>query len=50
MSSDGVIRKRLLIEGESGGDDRRINTLLKMFIKWCNSSSSEEERYFIRLS
>ncbi|XP_071810503.1 THO complex subunit 7 homolog [Asterias amurensis] len=43
MADDEVIRRRLLIEGESGGDDRRINTLLKMFIKWCNSNSSEEE-------
>ncbi|XP_033648026.1 THO complex subunit 7 homolog [Asterias rubens] len=44
MADDEVIRRQLLIEGESGGDDRRINTLLKMFIKWCNSNSSEEER------
>ncbi|XP_022082501.1 THO complex subunit 7 homolog [Acanthaster planci] len=42
-TDDEVIRRRLLIEGESGGDDRRINTLLRMFIKWCNSDTSEEE-------
>ena len=42
--SDEVIRKRLLIEGESGADDRRINTLLKNFMKWCNTTASDEER------
>ena len=41
---DEVIRKRLLIEGESGADDRRINTLLKNFMKWCNSPADDEDR------
>ncbi|XP_078065640.1 THO complex subunit 7 homolog isoform X1 [Mustelus asterias] len=39
---DEVIRKRLLIDGDGAGDDRRINLLLKSFIKWCNSGSQEE--------
>lgn len=33
-----VIRRRLLIDGDGTGDDRRINMLLKSFIKWINSS------------
>ncbi|KAB0396017.1 hypothetical protein E2I00_009536, partial [Balaenoptera physalus] len=37
-----VIRKRLLIDGDGAGDDRRINLLVKSFIKWCNSGSQEE--------
>uniref|UniRef100_A0A8C0QME6 THO complex subunit 7 homolog n=1 Tax=Chelonoidis abingdonii TaxID=106734 RepID=A0A8C0QME6_CHEAB len=41
-----VIRKRLLIDGDGAGDDRRINLLVKSFIKWCNSGS-QEEGYFI---
>ncbi|XP_014802123.1 PREDICTED: THO complex subunit 7 homolog, partial [Calidris pugnax] len=40
--SDEVIRKRLLIDGDGAGDDRRINLLVKSFIKWCNSGSQEE--------
>uniref|UniRef100_A0A8C5PR47 THO complex subunit 7 n=1 Tax=Leptobrachium leishanense TaxID=445787 RepID=A0A8C5PR47_9ANUR len=39
---DEVIRKRLLIDGDGAGDDRRINLLLKSFIKWCHSGSQEE--------
>ncbi|NWR58088.1 THOC7 protein, partial [Bucorvus abyssinicus] len=42
---DEVIRKRLLIDGDGAGDDRRINLLVKSFIKWCNSGS-QEEGYF----
>ncbi|CAJ0937281.1 unnamed protein product [Ranitomeya imitator] len=37
-----VIRKRLLIDGDGAGDDRRINLLVKSFIKWCNSGSQED--------
>ncbi|KAG8127954.1 hypothetical protein E2320_014854 [Naja naja] len=39
---DEVIRKRLLIDGDGAGDDRRINLLVKSFIKWCHSGSHEE--------
>ncbi|XP_032809917.1 THO complex subunit 7 [Petromyzon marinus] len=45
-TDDEVIRKRLLIDGDGGGDDRRINSLLKSFIKWCsNDSLSQDESY-----
>lgn len=40
---DEVIRKRLLIDGDGAGDDRRINLLLKSFTKWCNSPGTPEE-------
>lgn len=33
-----MIRRRLLIDGDGTGDDRRINMLLKSFIKWFNNS------------
>ncbi|XP_043933926.1 THO complex subunit 7 homolog isoform X3 [Protopterus annectens] len=42
MMTDEVIRKRLLIDGDGAGDDRRINLLVKTFFKWCNSGSHEE--------
>lgn len=38
MSDEEVIRRRLLIDGDGTGDDRRITILLKSFIKWVNSS------------
>ncbi|XP_014613551.1 PREDICTED: THO complex subunit 7 homolog isoform X2 [Polistes canadensis] len=37
MCDEDVIRRRLLIDGDGTGDDRRINMLLKSFIKWINS-------------
>ncbi|XP_030828939.1 THO complex subunit 7 homolog [Strongylocentrotus purpuratus] len=42
-TDEEVIRKRLLIEGESGGDDRRISNLLKTFVKWCHTDQTKEE-------
>ncbi|XP_025987393.2 THO complex subunit 7 homolog [Solenopsis invicta] len=41
MSDEEVIRRRLLIDGDGTGDDRRINMLLKSFIKWINSSDMD---------
>lgn len=41
--ADEVIRKRLLIDGDGAGDDRRINVLLKSFTKWCNSPGTPDE-------
>ncbi|XP_075039467.1 THO complex subunit 7 isoform X2 [Mixophyes fleayi] len=42
VTDDEVIRKRLLIDGDGAGDDRRINLLVKGFVKWCNSGSQED--------
>lgn len=39
MSDEDVIRRRLLIDGDGTGDDRRLNVLLKAFIKWCNTTN-----------
>ncbi|XP_056324043.1 THO complex subunit 7 homolog [Danio aesculapii] len=43
ITDDEVIRKRLLIDGDGAGDDRRINVLMKSFTKWCHSSFSPDE-------
>ncbi|TEA35800.1 hypothetical protein DBR06_SOUSAS1110169, partial [Sousa chinensis] len=43
VTDDEIIRKRLLIDGDGAGDDRRINLLVKSFIKWCYSGSQEED-------
>jgi THO complex subunit 7 len=36
-SEEDIIKKRLLIEGDSGNEDRLINKLAKNFVKWTNS-------------
>lgn len=41
--SEDVIRRRLLIDGDGTGDDRRLNVLLKTLIKWCNSTDEKHE-------
>jgi THO complex subunit 7 len=38
-NEDDIIKKRLLIEGDSGNEDRCINKLIKIFVKWSNSSA-----------
>uniref|UniRef100_A0A1L8DHI5 Putative mrna processing n=1 Tax=Nyssomyia neivai TaxID=330878 RepID=A0A1L8DHI5_9DIPT len=42
MSDEEVIKRRLLIDGDGTGDDRRLNVLLKTFIKWCSSNETPE--------
>ena len=44
LFSDEVIRKRLLIEGDGGNDDRRITSLLKNYIKFCSSTKPDEDK------
>ena len=39
-SEEDIIKKRLLIEGDSGNEDKLINKLIKNFVKWTNSSFS----------
>lgn len=36
MFLEEVIRRRLLIDGDGTGDDRRLNVLIKSIIKWSN--------------
>ena len=42
--SDEIIKKRLLIDGDGGNDDKRLNNLIRTFIRWCNSSEPAEEK------
>lgn len=41
---EDVIQRRLLIDGDGTGDDRRLNLLQKSFIKWASSEVSPSER------
>lgn len=40
--TETVIKRRLLIDGDGTGDDRRLNVLLKSFIKWSNTKDTPE--------
>lgn len=43
INEDEIIKKRLIIEGDSGNEDRIINKLIRQFIKWCNNKDKAEE-------
>ncbi|XP_065831617.1 THO complex subunit 7 homolog [Oscarella lobularis] len=43
-AEEEIIRRRLLYDGDGSGDDRRLTTFLRTFIKWCNSDASPEEQ------
>lgn len=45
--TEDVIRRRLLIDGDGTGDDRRLNVLLKTMIKWFNSNDETPEERFL---
>lgn len=39
LFSEDVIKRRLLIDGDGTGDDRRLMLILKTFVNWCNSTN-----------
>lgn len=47
LLAEEVIRRKLLIDGDGMGDDRRLNMLLKVFLKWCTSNDDTEEEQAI---
>lgn len=42
LNLEDVIRRRLLIDGDGTGDDRRLNVLVKSFIKWVNTADTPD--------
>ncbi|KAM7535905.1 hypothetical protein Aperf_G00000094138 [Anoplocephala perfoliata] len=40
QADDGIIKRKLLIEGESGIDDRRFALLLKDYLRWATSEDA----------
>ncbi|ALC43592.1 thoc7 [Drosophila busckii] len=43
MNDEEIIKQRLLIDGDGTGEDRRLNVLLKQFLKWANSKNDTPE-------
>ncbi|WAR25589.1 THOC7-like protein [Mya arenaria] len=42
---DEVIKKRLLIDGDAGNDEKRLTNFLRTFIKWCSSDETPDESH-----
>lgn len=45
ISDDEIIKRKLLVEGESGNDDRRLTLLLKNYLRWVASDDVGEVGY-----
>lgn len=43
VTVDEVFRRKLLMDGEGMGDDRRINILLRTFFKWNDAKDESPE-------
>lgn len=43
-TEEDIIKKRLLIEGDSGNEDRLINKLTKTFVKWSSLAANESQQ------
>jgi len=43
IDDEQIIRRRLQIDGEGVGDDRKINLLLKTFTRWCNANEEKDD-------
>jgi len=41
-NDENVVRTRLLLDGDGTGDDRRLNNIAKMFIKWVVTKDDED--------
>ncbi|KAL4225875.1 THO complex subunit 7 [Mactra antiquata] len=51
VTDDEVIKKRLLIDGDAGNDEKRLTSLLKTFIRWSNNiddSTSEDSHITVQ--
>uniref|UniRef100_A0A0A9XN42 THO complex subunit 7 n=3 Tax=Lygus hesperus TaxID=30085 RepID=A0A0A9XN42_LYGHE len=48
MNEEEVIRQRLLIDGDGTGDERRINHLLKKFMKWSSREDDAPDVQVVR--
>ncbi|XP_015904902.1 THO complex subunit 7 homolog [Parasteatoda tepidariorum] len=44
ITDDEVFRRKLLMDGEGMGDERRLTLLLKSFYNWCDSKGLSEEQ------
>ena len=43
-NEEEIIKKRLLLEGDSGTDDKQINKLVRYFVKWCHHHQQQQQQ------
>lgn len=44
LTEDEIIRRKLMFDGDSGGDDRRLNVLMKSFFSWYRYEAGSVEK------
>ncbi|GFQ81266.1 THO complex subunit 7 homolog [Trichonephila clavata] len=44
ISDDEVFRRKLLMDGDGMGDERRLTHLLRSFLNWCDNKHESEEQ------
>lgn len=44
LVEEDIIKKRLLIEGDSGNEDRLINKLTRSFVKWASHLNTADAK------
>ena len=45
VTEDDIIRKRLLMDGEGSGEEKRVVSLLKTFVKWIKEPAPDEATF-----
>ena len=39
---DEIVKRKLLVDGDGGGDDKRLVLLQKYVVDWCNDTSDTD--------
>ncbi|GFT14290.1 THO complex subunit 7 homolog [Nephila pilipes] len=47
ISDDEVFRRKLLMDGDGMGDERRLTLLLRSFANWCDNKYDSEEQIIL---
>ncbi|GFY68512.1 THO complex subunit 7 homolog [Trichonephila inaurata madagascariensis] len=47
ISDDEVFRRKLLMDGDGMGDERRLTHLLRSFLNWCDNKHESEEQIIL---
>lgn len=42
---DDIVRRKLLVDGDGGGDDKRLVSLLKLVIDFCNDQEDSPQEW-----
>ena len=45
VTEEDIIRKRLLMDGEGSGEEKRVVNLLKTFVKWIREPAADDATF-----